>query len=145
MNFKTIRLADLKTEPGAEELLQSDAMQPYMALAEAVVTGGDLTPHIKRIAALPLTKKYVWRVTAALRSAFADYDTLSAQADLATCSKADLNAVTEDLPIRAIQLCLFTKALLGQSSMEWIVSEAIHVAGLSRVPDLVGKLGPITE
>ena len=60
---KQIPLRDLKVDPTAEDLLDSAAMEPYLNLAVAMMTGGkDTGPAIEELAALPLEKRYVWRV-----------------------------------------------------------------------------------
>jgi hypothetical protein len=52
--IKRVPLKDLHTEPGAEDLLESPAMQPYMNFALAMMQEHDLEPAKKEIAALPL-------------------------------------------------------------------------------------------
>jgi hypothetical protein len=73
--IKHVPLSDLKMEPGAEDLLDSAAMERYMNLAMAMMGGKDPGPAIEALAALPLEKRYVWRVASALKWAFADFDT----------------------------------------------------------------------
>jgi hypothetical protein len=63
---KRVPIRDLKMEPEAEELLESAAMEPYMNLAVAMMGGKDTGPAIEELAALPLEKRYVWRVASAL-------------------------------------------------------------------------------
>ena len=70
---KWIPPQDLKMEPGAEDLLDSPALKPYMDLALAVMGHKDVGPAIKEITALPLEKRYTWRVASALKWAFADF------------------------------------------------------------------------
>jgi hypothetical protein len=64
-------------EPEAEELPESAAMEPYMNRAIAMMGGKDTAPAIEELAALPLEKRYVWRVASALKWVFADFDTVT--------------------------------------------------------------------
>jgi len=49
------------------------------------------------------------------------FDTTSARADLYTLSGKDLETVAEPLPVRAIQFCLFVRALVGPEAFEQIM------------------------
>jgi hypothetical protein len=75
-SIKQIPIGDLRTEPEAEDLLESAAMEPYLNLAMAVMGGKDTSPAIEGLAALALEKRYVWRVASALKWAFVDFETL---------------------------------------------------------------------
>ena len=81
-----IPIKDLKVETGAEELMGTPAMQPYMKLALAVMGHKDAGPAVEAIAALPLEKRYTWRVASALKWAFADFENLNVVADRRTLS-----------------------------------------------------------
>jgi hypothetical protein len=59
---KPVPLRDIKMESGSEDLLDSPAMEPYMDLALAMMGGKDTSPAIEGLTALPLQKRYVWRV-----------------------------------------------------------------------------------
>jgi hypothetical protein len=59
-------LKDLHVEPGAEDLVESPAMRPYVNFALAMMQELGLGPAKKEIAALPLEERYVWRVASAL-------------------------------------------------------------------------------
>jgi hypothetical protein len=69
---KQIPLSEIHSEPRAEELVQSPAMKPYFDLLVATIGGKDATATVEALAALPLEKRYVWRVASALKWAFAD-------------------------------------------------------------------------
>jgi hypothetical protein len=125
---KSISLKDLITEDGAHELATSPDMQPYLRLIKAGLQDRDTNPHLEEIAALPLEKRYVWRVASALKWAFADLETVSVAVDRQTLSKEDLGKVVELLRLRPMQLCIFLKALVGEEAMERLMSEAIAVA-----------------
>ena len=49
-------------------------MQPYGRYIEAAMFGGDIDPTVREIAALPLEKRYVWRVASALNWGLVDFD-----------------------------------------------------------------------
>jgi len=125
---KSIPLNKLISEDGAHELATSPDMQPYLRLIKAGMQDRDTTPQINEIAALPLEKRYVWRVASALKWAFADLETVSVNVDRETLSRDDLAKVVELLRLRPMQLCLFLKALVGEEAMERLMNEAIAVA-----------------
>src|ERR1035438_9790574 len=136
-NGKTriVPINDIKTEPGADELIRSEKMKPYLALIKANMGGQDTQPYLAALAAVPLEDRYVWRVISALKWGFCDFDSQSARADLHTLSDRDLEIVAEPLAIRAIQFCLFVQALLGQNGMEQIMQQALRYAKDSSTPD----------
>jgi len=86
---RSMPIGDLKIDPLAEDLLDSPAMQPYMNLAVAMMQQRDMAPATEEIAALPLERRYVWRVASALQWAFADMDTLTVDVDRQTLSLED--------------------------------------------------------
>src|SRR5271170_1982524 len=115
---KAIPLNKLVSEDGAHKLATSSDMQPYLRLIKVGLQDGDTTPHLEEIAALPLDKRYNWRVASALKWAFADLETVSVNVDRQTLSKEDLGKVVELLRLRPMQLCIFLKALVGDEAME---------------------------
>jgi hypothetical protein len=123
-----IPIRNLHQEPGAHELASSPDMEPYLQLIMAQMQGADPTPHLEALAALPLEKRYVWRVVSALKWAFADCETTNVKADRETLSPEDLDRVMELLRLRPIQFCLFLKALLGVEEMQRIMVQAIGSA-----------------
>ena len=125
---KAIPLNKLVSEDGAHELATSPDMQPYLQLIKAGMQDRDTTPHMEEIAAMPLEKRYVWRVASALKWAFADLETVSVNVDRETLSKEDLKKLVELLRLRPMQLCIFLKALLGEEAMERLMAEAVAVA-----------------
>jgi hypothetical protein len=132
---RIVPINDIKTEPGADELIRSEKMKPYLALIKANMGGQDTQPYLAALAAVPLEDRYVWRVISALKWGFCDFDSQSARADLHTLSDRDLEIVAEPLAIRAIQFCLFVQALLGQNGMEQIMQQALRYAKDSSTPD----------
>jgi hypothetical protein len=72
MSKKKITRVPIKaivSEDGAHELASSEAMQPYLELLKAEIQGHDITPQVEEIAALPLEKRYIWRIASALSGA----------------------------------------------------------------------------
>jgi hypothetical protein len=125
---KPIPIKNLISEDGAHELATSPDMQPYLRLIKAGMQDQDTTPLIEGVAALPLEKRYVWRVASALKWAFADLETVSVNVDRETLSEEDLRKVIELLRLRPMQLCIFLKVLVGDEAMERLIGEAIAVA-----------------
>ena len=126
--IKYMPTKDLKIEEGTEELLHSPLMRPYIEAAKALLQNKDASSVIADIAALPLEKRYVWRVLSALKWGFADFDSGSVAMDRETLSPEDQKRVAESLNVRPIQFCLFLKALLGAEEMERIMVHAIKAA-----------------
>ena len=71
------------------------AMQPYMNLALAVMGHKDVRPAIEEISALPLEKRYTWRVASALKWAFAGFENLNIVADRRTLGQEDLDTLVD--------------------------------------------------
>jgi hypothetical protein len=113
---------------GSESPPVSPDMQPYLRLIKAGMQDRDTTPHLEEIAAIPLEKRYVWRVASALKWAFADLETVSVNVDRETLSKEDLKKLIELLRLRPMQLCIFLKALLGEEAMERLMKDGIEAA-----------------
>jgi hypothetical protein len=117
---------ELKPESGAADLLRSPAMKPYVDLMIATTSGKDPTAAVEALKALPLEKRYIWRVTLALKLAFADLETSNVEADCQTLSPADQERLVEALKLRPLQFCLFLSALTGPDQMEELMLEAIR-------------------
>ena len=130
----SLPINEIHSEDGAQELVRSEKMKPYLALLKAQMSGQDTKPHLAALAALPLEARYVWRVVSALKWAFCDLDTENALADLHTLSEEDLKKVVEPLSLRAIQFCLFVNALIGEDATERIMQHALRCAKESSDP-----------
>jgi len=124
--IKRSPIRDLKIDPTAEDLMNSPAMQPYMNLALAVMGHKDVRPAIEEITALPLEKRYTWRVASALKWAFADFENLSVVADRRTLCQEDLDKLVDLVRIRPIQFCMFLAALFGEERMEKLISSSVE-------------------
>jgi hypothetical protein len=121
-----IPIRDLKFDPSAEDLLDSPAMEPYMKLALAVMGHKDVRAAIEEITALPLEKRYTWRVASALKWAFADFENLNIVADRRTLGQGDLDKLVDLLRLRPIQFCIFLAALFGEEQMEKMISSSVE-------------------
>ena len=119
---------EVKSENGAQDLVRSERMKPYLALLKAQIGGQDTEPFLTALAALPLEERYVWRVISALKWAFCDLETENAIADFRTLSEEDRVRVAEPLTLRATQFCLFVNALIGEDAMERIMQHAVKCA-----------------
>jgi len=124
--IKQVPIRDLKIDPEAEDLMASPAMEPYMKLAAAVMGHKDPGPAVKAIAALPLEKRYTWRVASALKWAFTDFENLSVVADRRTLSQEDLDTLVDLLRVRPLQFCLFLSALFGEERMEKLITSSVE-------------------
>jgi hypothetical protein len=125
---KYVPIKDLKVEEGAEDLLDSPLMQPYLKAAMALLQNKDSSSVIAEIAALPLEKRYVWRVASALKWGFADFDSGSVAMDRETLSAEDRERVAESVKYRPMQFCIFLKALFGAEEMQRLMVDAIKAA-----------------
>jgi hypothetical protein len=125
---------EVKSENGAQDLVRSERMKPYLALLKAQIGGQDTEPFLTALAALPLEERYVWRVISALKWAFCDLETENAIADFRTLSEEDRVRVAEPLTLRATQFCLFVNALIGEDATERIMQHAVKCAKESSVP-----------
>ena len=129
-----VPISEIHSEEGAQDLVRSERMKPYLAFLKAQMSGEDTEPYLAALAALPLEERYVWRVMSALKWAFCDLDTENAIADLHTLSEDDLKKVLEPLSLRAIQFCLFVNALIGEDATERIMQQAVRCVKESSAP-----------
>jgi hypothetical protein len=129
-----VPISEIHSEEGAQELVRSERMKPYLALLKAQIGGQDTEPFLTALAALPLEERYVWRVISALKWAFCDLETENAIADFRTLSEEDRVRVAEPLTLRATQFCLFVNALIGEDATERIMQHAVKCAKESSVP-----------
>jgi hypothetical protein len=125
---KKVPMDAIRTEPGAQELVRSEKMKPYLDLLKAQIGGEDAEPYRAALAALPLEDRYIWRVVSALKWALCDLETENVAADLSTLSAEDIETVKEPLASRAMQFSLFANALLGEKAAEQIMLRAIKCA-----------------
>jgi len=124
--IKHVQISDLKIDPTAEDLIDSPAMEPYVKLALAMMAHKDAGPALKEIIALPLEKRYTWRVASALKWAFADFENLNVVSDRKTLSQEDMDTLVDLLRVRPIQFCLLLAALFGEEQMEKMMSSSVQ-------------------
>ena len=122
---KNVPISEIRIEPGSEELVRSDGMELYLEVLKAEISGRDTGPALAALAALPLEQRYVWRVISALKWGLCDLDTESVAADVETLSEQELKTVAEPLALRAMQLSLFIKALVGEKAAQEIMLRAL--------------------
>jgi hypothetical protein len=127
-NIRNLPIDEIHSEDGAQDLVRSERMKPYLAILKAEIAGQDTEQHFAALAALPLEARYVWRVISALKWAFCDLETESAIADFRTLTEEDRVKVAEPLTLRATQFCLFVNALLGEDATERIMQHALRCA-----------------
>jgi hypothetical protein len=132
--ISSLPISEIHSEDGAQELVRSERMKPYLALLKAQIGGQDTEPFLAALAALPLEERYVWRVISALKWAFCDLETENAIADFRTLSEEDRVRVAEPLTLRATQFCLFVNALIGEDATERIMQHAVRCAKESSAP-----------
>jgi hypothetical protein len=87
-----------------------------------------IEPHLKEIAALPLEKRYVWRVASALKWGFADFESVNVEVDRQTLSPEDFQKIAELLRLGPTQFCIFLKTLFGSEDMERMMLSGIATA-----------------
>jgi len=119
----------IKSEDGANDLIRSEAMRPYLKLMmKGMVDEAAVEPELAEIAKLPLEQRYVWRIASALKWGFADFDDVNVAVDRETLTQEDLRKVAELIRYRPAQIALFLKALLGDEYMEAVMTNAIKSA-----------------
>jgi hypothetical protein len=131
MKKKSVKLpiSEISSEDGASELLSSPEMHPYVRLMmKGMVDETTVQSELKVIAALPLEKRYVWRVASALKWGFADFESVNVAVDRETLSPDDLVKIAELLRLRPVQFCIFLKTLFGTENMERMMLAAIKAA-----------------
>jgi hypothetical protein len=145
---KQLPIRDLKANPEVEDQLDSPAREPYMNLALAVMGHKNVGPAIERITALPLEKRYTWRVASALKWAFTDFENLNVVADRLTLRQVDRDTLTDLLRVSPLQFCLLLAALFGEEQMEKLISSSVlqvktlsasRRRSLEREPELGGE------
>lgn len=137
-----VRIQDVKGEPGANELVQSAKMKPYLALLQARIQNNRAATEsaVAALANLQIEDRYLWRVVSALKWAFADFDSASIGADMVTMeSEDDRGRVAELIQLRPAQFCLLMKAILGSERMEKVLLGAIAHAKESGAFDPVAS------
>ena len=106
--------AGIKMEGGAQKMLKSPSVEPYLTNAEAAMTGKGWNKAAKAIAELPLERRYIYRIASSLQNAFCDFDRSSLRIDLSSMSAEDFDMVVGLIDRRPVQFamllrtCIFT-------------------------------------
>jgi hypothetical protein len=135
-----VQVKNIKAEAGADELVKSSKMKPYIALLSAQMQkdGEASSRALTTLADLKLEDRYLWRVASALKWAFVDFDSSTIGADMLTMkSEDDRKRVVELIRFRPYQFCLLMKAVLGSKGMEEIMLASIAHAKQSESFDPV--------
>src|SRR5262249_39785291 len=94
--IRQVLIRDLVSEDGAEELLSSPDMHPYVRLLmTGLLDEADIEPHLGEIAELPLERRYVWRIASALKWGFADFESINVEVDRETLGEEDFLKMAE--------------------------------------------------
>lgn len=128
MDIRKMPISELNTEEGAEDLVRSEAMRPYMKLAIAKLQNSGSEEALEELKAIPLEKRYMWRVASALKWALADCDDENVEADRITMSREDFSKLTEFLRFRPVQFCIVLRALFGEQEMLRLMKSAVTLA-----------------
>lgn len=132
---ESIPISSIRVEDGANELVRSEKMKPYLELLKAQIGGQDTAPLVEALAALPLEDRYSWRVTSALKWAFCDLEAENLIADLETLSAADVKKLIEPLQMRTLQFSIFLLTILGEEAGEHLIVQALKGAKASIGPE----------
>ena len=118
----------IKMDDLARDLIAS--RPEYVQYIMARMQGQSGENELEKIRALPLEKRYTWRIASALRWAFADFESMNITVDLDTlCQENRKRLVTlAHMPVRAIQFCGYAKSLIGYEAMEQLMADAIKAA-----------------
>lgn len=123
-----IPINQIRTDDVARDLVSS--RPEYVQYLAALARGQNGERELEKIRALPLEKRYTWRVASALRWAFADFESMNINVDLDTLSKEDLTKLQKlaHMPVRAMQFCIYLKSLIGYEAMERVMADAVKAA-----------------
>ena len=124
-------ISSIKVEDGAQDLVRSEKMKPYLELLKAQIGGQDTAPFVEALAAVPLEDRYSWRVMSALKWAFCELETENLIADLETFSATDVKKLVEPLQMRTLQFSIFILTMLGEKVGEQMILHALQGAKAS--------------
>ena len=134
VKFQKVRVDKIIIDPEAGALAKSDQMRPYIEFFVAFYSKDEkaLEVALEKIEALPLEKRYIWRIVQALDWGFADFDSATVRVDKDCLSDADLQKMNTTLKEvqsnRTVQLCLFLQELYGSEHMKKIMDSAVEQA-----------------
>jgi hypothetical protein len=106
METHRVSIADIKIDPLAEELANSEEARPYLDYFKKAISGdaAGVEAALQTLRELPLEKRYIWRVFSALKWAFADFESESVRLDLLSIPEPKRSEMTKELELRFQQL-----------------------------------------
>lgn len=107
-----VKLSDLELDPVGDMLVAGENMKPYISHLKAQMTGADIEATLAAIAALPVEKRYLFRIEQCLGWALADFDSETAKLDAPYMP--DLAATIMNLKVRVYQLLRLLEVLQGE-------------------------------
>jgi hypothetical protein len=112
MEVKNVPLKDIKIDPLAEELSNSEDARPYLDYFTRSISGdaAGVEAALQVLRDLPLEKRYTWRVFSALKWAFADFESASVRLDLLSIPEPTRTLMTKELELRFQQLQILLQA-----------------------------------
>jgi hypothetical protein len=112
MEVKNVPLKDIKIDPLAEELSNSEEARPYVDYFTRSISGdaAGVEAALQALRDLPLEKRYTWRVFSALKWAFADFESASVRLDLLSIPQPTRSEMTKELELRFQQLQMLLQA-----------------------------------
>jgi hypothetical protein len=125
---KIIPIQSRRNSEASDETADSERLRPYKNAAEAIFTKHGLEEALAEISRLPLEERYVWKILLALKWGLSDLDTFNVVLDRKTLSPEDRKTLADLIVDRPVQFCAFLKALLGEETMEQMMTQAIAAA-----------------
>ena len=116
LDTESIPVDKIQFEDGVMELITSEKMKPYLAIAQAFQESGDASAQLAKLANIPFEDRYTYRVMSALKWAFGDFDSNSIRADLQTLSEVEKRKLLEPIELRTMQFCVFITTLYGKEN-----------------------------
>jgi len=106
METRRISIGDIKSDPLAHELANSEEARPYLDYFKMSLSGdaAGAESALRVLRDLPLEKRYTWRVFSALKWAFADFESASVRIDLLSIPEPTRLEMTKELELRFQQL-----------------------------------------
>jgi len=136
--LKAVDLDKIKPEEGAEELLELESMQPYHNILReeliAQAQGGkkedfsEVEKQMEQFTSTPLHQRYVYRIAAALKYAFGDFDSACINVDKNTISSEEWKKVQDMFFMRHAQMAILYRELFGTEKMRKMFQKAISIA-----------------
>jgi hypothetical protein len=127
-DIQIVPTREIKIEDGAQDMMESPDLQPYLESIQVVVTGRGKDNATKALSELPLERRYIYRIASSLRNAFCDFDKSSVRADLSTMNADDFDTVVGLIDRRTVQFAMLLRTVFGAEQMEKMLLEAIDIS-----------------